>query len=785
MRSSATNSRRAEQENVGVSPQLIAFRDELRGVGRKVICQLKRNGYTVSLHTGRQACWGIITWPSGARLAVCLTYAPGDGIQIEEQQGDENEIRITVTSSIGRFHIDIDLHGGAIPILHWRTALMPNEPLTPSFWPSELYPLDERGDPLGTHGVVHTKQRGNRAALLYASMTRPQPGSFLAIQNLTALNDYFEQTQTSPSDRVSDRWPELGFSLPPAPTKQLAAGRETVLSDTYIALSPTVPQNDRKEAQQFLDLYGALYLAWPRPEAEHRDWPRRVDQTIRDITHSPLCTVEHEGERYLLAYLGADDRPPESMVQLAVLVPMIEYSRAREQTIPLIEPLRRAIPTFLDPRIGSLVRWLPAMKSLLKGKEEQMGEEVMDSWYLYHTLLNLARLARNKDRETRRLFIESVEYGIHVAHRFDYRWPIFYDLFSLETIKAESAPGRGGEHDVAAQYVHIMQHAWELTGDDRYIEEAERAAEKLIGLGFKLGYQFNNTSFGAGALLWLWRQTGRALYRDLAEVCMANIVGNFWLWQCKYGHARHYHTFMGLPPLQDAPYLALYEELEVLAAFHEYLAIAGEDARPALRVLLPEYCKYLIDRAWYHYPSELPADILAEKPTSGCLDRYISIPLEDVRDGWERAGQVGQEIYGAAAPFVFATRHCHTIPGLGFTVHCNYPVRDLVISKNRGSGHVSFDVLGDRRCTCHIRIVPESYVPLPTLQLRFKGRTGWKECQGELMKYGYLEFALPGNASVEVRWQNADSRSSSKTARHNGNGRRSTTERKRSTQRTR
>src|SRR5436305_2053760 len=134
----------------------------------------------------------------------------------------------------------------------------------------------------------------------------------------------------------------------------------------------------------------------------------------------------------------------------------------------------------------------------------------------------------------------------------------------INILEAQTNPGAGGEHDVGAQYVHLMMQALDMTGERRFIEEAERGAKGLEGMGFELGYQFNNTACGAGGLLRLWQETGNELYRDLSYVCIANVVHNFWLWDCKFGYAKNYQTFLGVLPLRDAVYIALYEELEIL-----------------------------------------------------------------------------------------------------------------------------------------------------------------------------------------------------------------------------
>jgi hypothetical protein len=738
------------QEEVvnGASPTLLAFMEEFRSFKAKPLAKLSSGQFSLNVRCEGRSLWAVVNWPSGARAALCLAYCPSEGIMREQRSGP-NVFRCILDSALGRYEVNLGFET-LRPMLHWTTRLIPAKQLSIPYWPCDVYPLNDESNPLETRGVIHTVQRGPRAGCLYATLTRPAAGSFLYLQNLTALNPYFIQTETSATDRISSQWPELGFSLPPA-RKSLRERQQIVLSDAYVLFSPETPANDLESTRLHLDLYAELYLDFPRPPAVHQDWSRRVEETISDLSHSPACSVERHGHRYLLAYVGADDRPPESMVQLAVLLPLLEYARSRGEKIPLIAQLQANIPTFYNPAIRSIVRWLPADGCLLRGKEEHMAEHIMDSWYLYHIYLNLSRLAQFGDVTARELFLESLDYGIKVAQHFEYRWPVLYDINSLAVIRGEREEGRGGEQDVGAQYVHIMQQAWELTHSRRYVDEAIRAANTLPGLGFELGYQYNNTSFGAGGLLWLWRQTGNDLYRQLSEVCLANIVQNFWLWQSNYGCAKHYETFMGLPPLRNAPYLALYEELELLAAFHEYLNAAGTDAPDSLRVLLPEYCKYLIDRAWHHYPDALPKDAIAEKPNSGQIDRKLSIPLEDLYDGRERAGKVGQQVYGAAAPFVFATRHCHFIPNESFLMHCSYPLRNLKIKKSKRTRQATFQLSGDSRCRCHVRIVPQGYTPMPAVAL-YAGAGQGRKVAGKLTHFGYVEFELPGDASCRLEW---------------------------------
>jgi hypothetical protein len=99
------------------------------------------------------------------------------------------------------------------------------------------------------------------------------------------------------------------------------------------------------------------------------------------------------------------------------------------------------------------------------------------------------------------------------------------------------------------------------------------------------------------------------------------------------------------------------ECFESFAAFDEYLAVGGAAVRPALRLLLCEYRRYALERAWLFYPDALPEAVIANNGIrNGRIDRRLSFPLEDLYADEQPAGQVGQEIYGCGGAFIFAAR---------------------------------------------------------------------------------------------------------------------------------
>ena len=512
---------------------------------------------------------------------------------------------------------------------------------------------------------------------------------------------------------------------------------------------PIVTPAPNEVAGEYLDLLADVYLALEKPATSYHDWPDRARRTMRDLCLSPSCTYQRGEHRYVMPYVGDTTKPPESMVQLTVLVNTLEYEAWRGSDGPLSRGLLQGFDKFFDSKIGSVVRWLPG-EAFGEQSEELMDHESMDSWYLYHALFNVSRLATLGNGAARTILRESLPFATRVARRFNYRWPIFFNLRTLEIVRAESEPGKGGERDVAGLYALVMLHAHELFGDGEYLEEAKRAAAAMSGLGFRLAYQTNTTGFAAEAALRLWLLTKDRSYLEMSELCMANIFDNMWLWQGGYGRGSHYRTFFGLFPLHDAPYLAAYEELETQAKFHDYLWLGKGDVRPSLRLLLAEYQKYSLDRGWFYYPDALPFDGVAEKSRNGKIERALSVPLEDMQDGRTPSGAVGQELYGSGLAFVYTSRHYVVLASANCLLYCSYPIYRYA-EKARGSADViSFHVGGDNRCGGELRMIPiDAEKPVSTCSVKATGRPG--RLKSTATVEGHAAYHVRGNTSYEIR----------------------------------
>nr|WP_068890272.1 hypothetical protein [Pedobacter panaciterrae] len=732
----------------GLSPWAVSASSEL-AESQMALYSKAAGSFEFKVYQTTDSIWIVANLPKGGRACFRAAFSPGANLAVKKSTQHSHGIHLELDSETGKQQVELTIdHQEINPVLRYTTRLKPKKDLLIPFWPRDIIMSSKNGHAENTAGKIHLSQEGTRTGMIYFSQTRPKSASILYLQNLTALADYCEQTQTSGANTVGGDWPEMGFALPPNTEQPLEAGKEIIINDAFIAFDAHSPEDQFATNHQFLNLLARIYLLLPRPETQYQQWPEILDKGLKDLIENPGCWSQVAGHKYFNAYVSDYNTPPEIMVQLAVLLPLLDYVEWSRTELEVMKTIKEGLPEFYDSKLGVITRWLPAAEDQLKGEEEQKMPGVMDSWYLHHPLLNLSRLALKGDKTAEKLFLNSLDFTIKVAHNFNYHWPVFYKMDTLEVLKAETAEGKGGEKDVAGLYAHVMLQAWELTKEKRYLNEAEKAANTLQEYGFDVFYQANNTAFASGALLRLYKITKNEVYLELSYQCLAAIFRNTQIWDCNYGYGKNFPKFFSLFPLNDAPYTAVYEEQEVFCALHDYLKHAeGIDILPSVKLLIAEYIRYLVDRAVYYYPAMLPKEMLEEKPKIGEVDPKLWIALEDLQDGWKKSGTVGQEVYGAGNAFGILPRHYLRIPGEPFLIYVDYPTSGYKAVKGK---NIHFSTLGDERLSCRLMIVKTDSKRLPTFKLSIKGEK--EPAQGRLTKDGNLEYCLNGNQQVSITW---------------------------------
>ncbi|WP_206245772.1 hypothetical protein [Novosphingobium terrae] len=728
----------------GLSPQVLALRAELAERSMRSIDAFSLGDLTVNVSEGRDSLWALLRRPGRGGLAVRLAYAPGGFEKTSRLRRRAGEtLRLSARSAIGRHLVVLRTEGLDLQRLHFTVQLTPAADLLLPFLPRDIYPLDADDDPAGVVGNVEAAQRGLNTGLIYFHLDKPEMGSVLYLQNLTALNDYFRATHTKPDGAVGGEWPELGY-LPPTPpqsgtppTHPLPAGKQLTIADGILVLRDSAPPDERDSARRFIQMLGAAYTALELPPIEYHDWVDRAERTISDLSRSPKATVRHYGHRYAHPYTASEY--PDIMVQMALLAQMHDFARWSETPIPLQTDFEAGLEKFYDPRLKALRRYLPNV-----GQDKDA--DAVDSWYLYHPLMNLCRLAIAGNDKARDLFGRSIDFGIKAAHHFKYKWPVQYKITDFSVITPVAPADGRGQTDVGGMYAWVMLQGYELTREERFLHEAQAALDAAQDLRFNLNYQANLTAWGAAACLRLWRITNIDRYRLQSHVYLASFFHNCAIWESDIAQAVHYRNFLGVTCLQDAPYMAVYECFDSFCAFEDYLRDSGPELEPAARMLISQYCRYALDRAWYYYPDTLPEGGLAQDIRNGHIDRSLSFPLEDLYVDGQPAGQVGQEIYGAGAALAFAVRSFHPVAGAAFRLFCDH---FIMASERTGERAITISLDGGETCSALLSATPIGKEPLPKFIVLTAGGDRLRPSRTVPER---IEFQVPANGRLLISW---------------------------------
>src|SRR6202012_3259955 len=117
--------------------------------------------------------------------------------------------------------------------------------------------------------------------------------------------------------------------------------------------------------------------------------------------------------------------------------------------------------------------------------------------------------------------------------------------------------------------------------------------------------------------------------------------------------------------------------------------------------------------------------------------------LEDLQDGWEQSGQVGQEVYGAGNAFGILPRHYMHTPGNHFLIFTDYPTEKFNSKTERPA---RLKLAGDGRLSSRLMLVKAGLAKLPEITITVNG----SEAKAQPAKNGALELIVPGDAAITI-----------------------------------
>jgi hypothetical protein len=700
------------------------------------------DNWKVRLGAGHENLWAIVERRSGGGIAWRLAHLPGGLSQSPTVRKLKDGLRVAASSEAGDHRVELKSAPSELKLLRSLHEFIPTHDIWPTAAGRDIYPMDEHLDPLGAVGTVEAAQRGPNSGICLFRLTSPAVGTALYFQNLTALNNFCELTGTDPTGTVGGAWPELGYRSPTAGKPSdgqhaLPKDRPVVMSDAMLVLHDDHCADEQNGAKRFIQMLGSAYRQLELPGVEFRDWMRRSEMTLRDLSSSRKARIHHYGKLYMHAY--TDTEYPDVMVQMTLISSLHDWAAWTNKPLKVERDLAAGLTKFHDRKLGTMKRYLPNV-----GKDKDA--KAVDSWYLYHPMVGLGRLALDGDRRASRLFKASLDYAIKAARHFNYHWPIQFKVDDFAVIVEARNDDGLGQTDVGGIYAFVMTQAFQLTGEQRFLKEARAAIDGAKGMRFELEYQANLTAWGATACMRLWRITGDDSYLRQSYVYLASFFHNTQIWQSKLGAAKNYNNFLGATCLHDAPYMAIYECFDSYAAFQGYLQDGGPDLDQTARMLVSEYCKYALSRAWHYYPDTLPAEILAQEQRNGHIDRNLSFPLEDLYSDGQAPGQVGQEIYGAGAAFVFASRSFHNIDTAPFRMFCDHFV---TASEGLSDHSITFQLAGGDACEAHLSLIPNKGKTVEGVKL---STPDGDRIRGVERDAGRVEYVVPANGRLILTW---------------------------------
>ena len=211
-------------------------------------------------------------------------------------------------------------------------------------------------------------------------------------------------------------------------------------------------------------------LSWPSCATTWKDF---ADGTVRDLQEKDATSIEADGHTGLRAYVKESSqiwKQPAANFELMTLADVLWPSLLYLQLHPS--------PSFqleCNDLLTDLPGFYHADTHSISNDFMRSPDERADSWYPFENALvkypmigSLAGL-----REVTDHFLDAFQTAEKMAQRYDYLFPIYYQVATLR------AEGAGTNYAVGGLYAWAAILANRLTAEKRYLEEARHAIQVL------------------------------------------------------------------------------------------------------------------------------------------------------------------------------------------------------------------------------------------------------------------------------------------------------------------
>ena len=566
-------------------------------------------------------------------------------------QDSKDVLIVTVTGTFGtdlnKYIVETSLYKQYPGLIRWTVDIEPKKPFEIFASSSDMHFVNTGSQSIPDASFsTYAKQQGSAVGVVYGFDSIATKSTLLYWQDFSSLMNYFSLAEKSPKNSVSANNNGFGYVMPipvilPPQTK-------TRVKDSYLYLVPEAPKNNVQKSKTFIELLGRIYEFIQKPETVYTDWQDISDKSIENLLDTDNWKTK-EGIEFIDSYVHLPGSHPFPTFE--VMLGLKDLQRNSSQANELITKLEPAVSYFLCS-----------------------NRRVEDPWEYFHYRIDIARLALLGNHEAKVYMLENLPEIMDLAKAMGYE---FYLAIDHENLKSE--PPYASEYDAAGAYAYLMLLCYDMfeSSDLRevLVQEAKNALKVLTNKSFDGFYSAEFGPLGAVAAARLANITGDKNWIEYAYTSLSNTFLNSWLWESDYNYSRHYTTFFGVNTLRGHSILAAMEQHRCAHFVREFYNLAHGYMLPEANVLCAELLKYQLMIYRYTLPPFLPRDAVRQKPSLGVMKFDYYIPLESLQDGWDKSGQVGQEIYGVGGVFENAKKAYINIPEAGVKVFCEYPIR--------------------------------------------------------------------------------------------------------------
>jgi hypothetical protein len=250
-------------------------------------------------------------------------------------------------------------------------------------------------------------------------------------------------------------------------------------------------------------------LAWPPCASSWKDF---ASGTVSDLQNKAETQIEANGHIGLSAYVKESSKlwkqPAENF----------ELMTATDVLWPSLLYLRLHPSSAFDAECKQLIDDLPGFyhpdTHAISNDFVRPTNERADSWYPFENGLIKYPMIGSlvASEEVKRNFLDAFATAEKMAHQYDYLFPIYYEVATL------NAQGAGTNYAVGGLYAWAALIAHRLTGQESYREEARRAIRVLYTVpADRLFHEPQELAYGAlaAAELGMLTQAKYILYQQL------------------------------------------------------------------------------------------------------------------------------------------------------------------------------------------------------------------------------------------------------------------------------